>query len=113
MAQFQAIVVIAGAMLLFVFIAFQLRETQGLGMRWIRNLFLMLSLLMVPLIVFVSMLVADINNLTALQSILEKTYGALVWLYMFLVMFLVIKFIVFMFNLFKLKKEREIEEDVF
>lgn len=113
MAQFQAIVVIAGTMFIFAYIGFQLRETEGLGMRWIRNLFIILSLLMVPLIVFISMLIADINNLTALQSILERIYGVMIWLYMFLVMFLVIKFIVFMFNLFRIKKEREVEEDVF
>lgn len=113
MAQLQAIIVIAGAMLLFTYIAFSLKGPESMGVRWIKQMFFLLAFLMVPVLVFVSMLVADINNLTALSSILEKIYSALIILYVFMVFFFLIKYLIYMFNLFSIKKQREVDDDDF
>lgn len=105
--ELAAIVVIAGAMILFAFVGFSMKESK-----WIRDLFFIFSLLMVPVLLFVGMIVADINGLTALESILERTYSAFVIVYFFLVAIFVIKFVIFLFNMFKLKKENDIHGEI-
>lgn len=105
--EFASVIVIMGAMLIFLFIAFSLKENV-----WIKRLFLMLSLLMVPVLLFVGHLVADINGLASLSSILERIYGALVIVYVFLVAIFIVKFVIFMFKMYSIKKQRGVDADV-
>lgn len=106
-SELASIIVIIGTMLIFLFIAFALKESI-----WIKRMFLMLSLLMVPVLLFVGHLVADINGLASLSSILERIYGALVIVYVFLAALFIIKFIIFMFNMYSIKKQRGVDQDV-
>lgn len=101
------ILTIVATALIFSFIGFSLKESK-----WLRWLFFLLSILMVPVLLFVSMTVANLNGLGSLSSILERIYGALLIVYVFIVAMFIVKFIVWLFNLYKVNKESGLESDV-
>lgn len=105
--ELTSIVSLVGAMIFFLIAAISLKANK-----WIRALFFMLAMLMVPVILFVGMVVADINGLTALASIFARVYGALVIVYVFIAAMFIVKFIIFMFSMYSIKKKGGVDEDV-
>ena len=101
------ILTVVATMLIFSFIGFSFKSNT-----WLKGLFFLLSILMVPVLLFISMTVARLNGLGILASILERIYGALLIVYVFIVAMFVIKFIIMMFNLFKVNREEGVRSDV-
>ena len=102
--EIASIIVVVGTMILFAFIAFSIGKNK-----WLKNMFFMFSLLLVPVALFISMQVANLNGLNSINSIMERLYGTFIILYMFLTFMFIVKFIMYMFNLFKIKRESEVD----